>query len=324
MSTTVDLGTDALPRKARPIALDPGMTATQAFVAVATECVEHWRTNEALLVHSRAMPHLHQTRVGIRRLRCAVSLFGPVLERHSPVVSAAHRLRELALPFGHARDLDVLLAGDILEGRHEREVAGLWAARQSAYDEVLHVLHRKRWSRASGALDRALVGVPWQLGDDPPVAELAAAALEKRWRRVAGKHDELPSMTPAQRHRVRIEAKKLRYGCEFFASLYPDDADAGHALRVETSAGEVLTGPLAYAWYVEDVQSTLGAVNDHHIADTLLRSVGAGAPDVDEAALVEAGIQACERLAAIEPFWRRAVLRSVRARRTRNPLRPSV
>ena len=280
MSTSVDLGTDALPRKARPIALDAGMTATRALVVVATECVEHWRTNEALLLHSRAMPHLHQTRVGIRRLRSAVSLFGPVLERHSPVVAAAHRIRELALPFGHARDLDVLLAGDILDGRHEREVAGLWGARQAAYDEVLHVLGAKRWARASGELDRALVGVPWQLVDD-----------------------QIAAMSPAQRHRVRIEAKKLRYGCEFFASLYPEGADAGHAPRVVTSTGEVLTGPLAYAWYVEDVQSTLGAVNDHHVADTLLRSVGGGAPEVDEEALVEAGIRACERLAAIEPFW---------------------
>ncbi|HSF98072.1 MAG TPA: CHAD domain-containing protein [Ornithinibacter sp.] len=304
MSTAVDLGTDAQPRKARPIALDRGMSATQALVVVATECLEHWRTNEALLVHSRAMPHLHQTRVGIRRLRCAVSLFGPVLERHSPVISAAHRLRELALPFGHARDLDVILAGDVLEGRHEREVAGLWQAREAAYDEVLHVLGTTRWTRASTSVDRALVGVPWQLGDDPPVAEVAAAALEKRWRRVAGQHDHVAEMTPAERHRVRIEAKKLRYGCEFFASLYPDTGDAGSALRVVTAPEEVLTGPLAYAWYVEDVQSTLGAVNDHHIADSLLRSVGARAPEVDEAALVETGVQACERLAAIPPFWR--------------------
>lgn len=303
MSTVVDLGTDAIPRKARPIVLDPGMSATQAFVVVATECIEHWRTNEALLVQSRAMPHLHQTRVGIRRLRCAVSLFGPVLERHSPVTAAAHRIRELALPFGPARDLDVLLAGGLLDGHHEHQVAGLWTARQAAYDEVVHILGTKRWHRAGAAFDRALVGVPWQLGEDPPVVDLAAAALEKRWRRVAGIHDHIADLTPAQRHRVRIEAKKLRYGCEFFASLYPD-ADAGSALRVVTGSGEVLTGPLAYAWYVEDVQSTLGAVNDHHVADTLLRSVGAGAPEVDEEALLDAGIRACERLAAIRPFWR--------------------
>ena len=269
MSALVDLGADALPRKAAPISLSAGMSARTAFAVVATECTEHWRTNEARLVQSRAMSHLHQTRVGIRRLRCAVSLFGGVPD-----------------------------------GRHAREVAALFKARESAYDEVLHVLGRPRWHRASAAFDRALLGVPFQLGDDPPVAELAANALEKRWLRVAGQHDHIAEMSPADRHRVRIEAKKLRYGCEFFASLYPHASDAGSGLRVVTSSGEVLTGPQAYAWYVEDVQSALGAVNDHHIADSLLRSVGAGAPEVDEAALVEAGIAACERLAAIEPFWR--------------------
>ncbi len=52
------------------------------------------------------------------------------------------------------------------------------------------------------------------------------------------------------------------------------------------------------------MQSALGAVNDHHTAGSLLRSVGAGAPAVDEAALVEEGVAACHRLAAVEPFWR--------------------
>jgi CHAD domain-containing protein len=299
MSADVDLGADAVPRKAKPITLDPQMSTARAFLVIATECTEHWRTNEALLVHSRAMSHLHQTRVGIRRLRSAVSHFRPVLGRSSPVVAVAHRMRELALPLGPARDLDVILAGDILEGRHQREVAGLWQAREAAYDDVLHTLGSKKWAKAGRALDRGLVGVPDHVDDDTPVAELASRALEKRWRRVAGVHDEIASMTPAERHRVRIEAKKFRYGCEFFASLYAVDAP-----HVVTEDGEELSGPLAYAWYVENVQTALGAVNDHHTADTLLRSVGAGAPEVDETALVQEGVEACERLAAIEPFWR--------------------
>ncbi|GAA4399952.1 hypothetical protein GCM10023168_08090 [Fodinibacter luteus] len=302
MSAAVDLGAGALPRKARAVVLDPETSARHAFLVVAIECTEHWRTNQALLVHSRAMPHLHQTRVGIRRLRSAVSLFAPVLGRRSPVVDAAHRIRELALPFGPARDLDVILAGDILEGRHEREVTGLWTAREAAYDEVVHILRSKRWARTARGLDRSLVGLSGHLDGGPPVPELAARALEKRWRRVAGVHDHIAAMTPAQRHRVRIEAKKFRYGCEFFASLYP--AEAPGIPPVVTPSGEELTGPLAYAWHVEEVQTALGAVNDHHTADSLLRTVGAAAPEVDEAALVDAGIRACERLAAIEPFWR--------------------
>ncbi len=299
MSADIDLGTDALPRKARPISLDPAMSATRAFVVVATECTEHWRTNEAFLVQSRAMPHLHQTRVGIRRLRSAVSLFGPVLGRSSPVVEVAHRIRDLARPFGLARDLDVILAGDLLRDSHTKQVARLWAAREAAYDDVLHALGRKKWEKAGRDLDGALIEVPDRGGDDAHVVDLACRALEKRWRRVAGVHDQISSMTPAQRHRVRIEAKKFRYGCEFFASLYAVDAP-----HVVTDGGEELTGPLAYAWYVENVQTALGAVNDHHTADSLLRSVGAEAPAVDEDALVREGVRACEQLAAIPPFWR--------------------
>jgi len=42
---------------------------------------------------------------------------------------------------------------------------------------------------------------------------------------------------------VRIEAKKLRYGCEFFASFFPTDSPTA-----VTGSGEHLAGPLALAW----------------------------------------------------------------------------
>ena len=294
------LRADAPARKAGPVVLDPGMTASRAFAVVAAECLDHWRTNEALLLDSRAMPHLHQTRVGIRRLRSSFSLFRPVLRDVDGALDAAHRLRRLALPFGHARDLDVILAGRALHGHQVHHVVALTEAREEAYDGVLHTLRSKRWARVGSAIDDVVARARRHPSDDERVEDLAARALEKRWRRVAGVHDRVAEMSPAERHRVRIEAKKLRYGCEFFAGLYADAARP----TVVTDDGEQLSGPLAYAWHVEDVQSALGAVNDHHTAGSLLRSVGAGAPAVDEAALVEEGVAACHRLAAVEPFWR--------------------
>jgi hypothetical protein len=57
------------PRKAAPVALGPGTSPAAAFAAIAAECVDHWRTNEALLLTSRAAPHLHQTRVGHPSMR---------------------------------------------------------------------------------------------------------------------------------------------------------------------------------------------------------------------------------------------------------------
>ncbi|HET6969229.1 MAG TPA: CHAD domain-containing protein [Ornithinibacter sp.] len=298
MTLTAALGGDAEPRKARPVALTADEPASAAFVTVATECVDHWRTNAALLGATRAMPHLHQTRVGIRRLRSSFSLFRPFLGHVPGSAQVAHRLRALALPFGAARDLDVLLAGHHVERLDEGQVRLLWEARQAAYDEVLAVLRSRKWAKASRALDDLLAAAPWDLAHDPPIRPLADRALERRWRRVVRHADHLTELSPHERHRVRIEAKKLRYGCEFFESLY-----AGDAPRVVTETGVVLTGPLAYAWQVEHVQTALGALNDHHTADLRLRSVGSQAPGVDEEALLDTGAAAVRALAAVPPFW---------------------
>jgi triphosphatase len=292
------LGLAAEPRKARPVVLDPRMTAAEAFAVVAAECADHWRTNEARLRASRAVPHLHQTRVGIRRFRSAFSLFHPLVASVPGAFHDVHRLRSLALPFGAARDLDVLLTGPHAErldaAQHER----LTEDRESAYDTVLAVLHSPEWQVAVSDLDALLAGVAtWP--DGGPVVDLARRALEKRSRRVTGTLEHLRGMRPARRHRVRIEAKKLRYGCEFFASLFPAEEPV-----VVTDDGEVLRGPLAHAALAEDVQSALGALNDHATADALLHRVGATAAAVDDAALLDEGIAAVDRLSATAPFWR--------------------
>ncbi len=297
--TTSVLGTDAEARKSRPVTLDPTSTASAAFVVVATECIDHWRANEALLLQSRAMPHLHQTRVGIRRLRSSFSLFRPLLDQVPGAFDVAHRLRTLALPLGPARDLDVLLTGPLVDGLGPDQVAHLAAAREAAYDRVLTILRSGEWADAGFALDALLAGARWPGLDDPSVIELAGQALEKRWRRVVGPVDRLAAMAPQARHRVRIEAKKLRYGCEFFASMYAVDTP-----HVVTDSGVELIGPLAFAWHVEQVQTALGAVNDHATADGLLRTVGSAAPAVDEHHLVDDAVDAVRALAALDPFWR--------------------
>lgn len=296
--TGVALGHDAEARKARAVPLDPASTASEAFVAIAHECVDHWRTNAALLLESRAMPHLHQTRVGIRRLRSSFSLFRPVLDEVPGAFLAAHRLRAMALPLGPARDLDVLLSGPLVDDLDDEQVARLVDDRESAYDVVHAVLRSPDWADAGRTLDGLLLLAPWPGVDDPPLRGLAAQSLEKRWQRVVGHVDRLADMAPITRHRVRIEAKKLRYGCEFFAPLYDVDTP-----RVLTPHGEELAGPLAFAWHVEQVQTELGLVNDHATADELLRSVGASAPAIDEHRLVEEAVDAVRSLAALRPFW---------------------
>jgi CHAD domain-containing protein len=63
-------------------------------------------------------------------------------------------------------------------------------------------------------------------------------------------------MTPAERHRTRILAKRLRYATEFFAPLFP-----GRRAR-------------AYRNALAKLQATLGALNDAAVAAALAAELG--------------------------------------------------
>ena len=233
------------------------------------------------------MPHLHQTRVGIRRLRSSFSLFRPVLRDVDGALDAAHRLRRLALPFGPARDLDVILAGGALHGHQVHHVVALTEAREEAYDGVLHTLRSKRWARAGTRHRRRRRPAPAAI---PPTTRAWRTLPRGRSRSGGGASRACTTASPRCPRPSGIACASRPRSCGTGASSSPACTPTPTRPTVVTDDGEQLSGPLAYAWHVENVQSALGAVNDHHTAASLLRSVGAGAPAVDEAALVEEGV----------------------------------
>lgn len=274
------------------------LDAAQAFGRIATECIDQWRTNEELLLVSRAMPHLHQMRVGIRRLRSSCSL----LRRSVPALTTGRdviaRLREGALPFGRARDLDVLLGSSITEALSHDQLGRLRAEREGAYDVTLTILSSPLWRSVTEEVQRLVADVAGSATPTPPVSTAAGAALERRWRTVVAEGADLAALSPEHRHEIRIEAKKLRYGFEFFHSLY-----AASSPTRETSAGGAVTGALACAGIVEDLQSALGVLNDHASAERLFYSVGAHAPEVDVPGLIEAAQTAQRAVADMPVIW---------------------
>ncbi|ARP79883.1 inorganic triphosphatase [Bordetella genomosp. 8] len=102
------------PRATKPIHLSPGMTPPQGLAAVASECLNQIMRNAAMLaevdtldVYGAGQPeHVHQLRVGIRRLRSAWRLFRGWAEL--PSDDAQNALREYFAAFGANRDQDVL------------------------------------------------------------------------------------------------------------------------------------------------------------------------------------------------------------------------
>lgn len=304
--------------KADPVPLDPEMNAAQAFQAVAFACLRQMRLNETVLLSRRDVEALHQLRVSLRRLRSAFSLFGSVIEdRRIPALKA--ELKRQSEPFGHARNLDVYLGKTLPRERERRpDETGLLilerhleTERAAAHEAVRAVLESHAWRDLLLDLVAWIEAGPW-LGPDNPNADLrdgaaptfATAELERRRRQVKKRGRHLADLDPEARHGVRIAAKKLRYGAEFFAALY----DGKKAAKRHTHFVEALA----------DLQDHLGDLNDIATAHTLAAELARGAP---EGAVFAAGLatadneartgrllaeaaKAHEALIDIRPFWR--------------------
>jgi triphosphatase len=92
------------------------------------------------------------------------------------------------------------------------------------------------------------------------LSSFAERTLRKRHARWVGSAQDLGAMTDAERHRVRIGAKRLRYVAEGFASLY-------RKKRMDR-----------YLHALSKLQDDLGRANDARVAERLLGELAAPAP----------------------------------------------
>ena len=313
------------PSKAEKLALAPEATTGEAFARIAHACLRHMRLNEAVFVHNRDPEALHQLRVALRRLRSAFTLFKPMLGGDATAQRLRAELKRVTEPFGTARNLDVFL-GETLSAEIERrpDEPGLHelrdrlgAQRITAYEAVTAILQSPAWRGLVIDLVTWIEAGPWRSERgvprrDEPARDFAAWALDRMRRRIKRRGRHLARLEPDARHEVRIEAKKLRYGAEFFGTLFT----GRKAPKRHKAFGAALS----------DLQDHLGAMNDlataHAIAAGLaeVREGSGGAP-VSGAALFAAGLtaadneagsakllakaeQAHEDLLEVRPFWR--------------------
>lgn len=246
---------------AAPVALSSDMDVAQGFQAIGWNGLEHLLANYPLVVATGDPEALHQTRVAIRRLRAAGTLFAEVTaDEAGPVLRA--ELKAVATALGPARDLHVLL----------ERVAATARPGDGELDQMMRHLADRR-DKAVGAAQGMLAAEPFQrllfefaawlergdwleqggtAADNQSLARFAGRVLSQRRRKLRRARGRLASMTDAERHRVRIATKKLRYATAFFASLVGDKAQArDHA---------------TFAKALEQLQDSLGELNDMAVA----------------------------------------------------------
>ncbi|MFP1631174.1 CHAD domain-containing protein [Zhengella sp. ZM62] len=273
-----DAGSVAV-RKAVAVHLVRAMPAGEAARSVLRECAAQISANAAAILSSDDPEGPHQLRIGLRRLRSALSIFGKVVDGEAREVLASEA-KWLGREAGKVRDVDVILSEmvePLARARPDDEGAAALAQSVQASASGLRTSFRTTISgpRASAFLRDLQVWVetaPWMTADDTgqakwrgvPARDLAGMVLDKRWKKTRAHARKIGRLTLEQRHELRKELKKLRYAVEFLAPIHAQKKVA------------------PFLAHLKSLQDVFGALNDTRMAETWFAGDPAGA-DADPA-----------------------------------------
>ena len=257
--------------KATPVAVAPDADMQSAFQTIAQACLHQLVANQSVMLDGDS-EGLHQMRVALRRLRAAISLFSDMLpDPQSNALKA--ELKWIMGELGPARELDIFL----------KRVVKPVADRKGPGIAVLSRELRKRregvFARAQAAVEsarfRALVfdtaawieAGDWTRNPDDlsgrlrarPIAPAAAEQLRRRWKAILKRGKRLEALDPQRRHKLRIQAKKLRYASEFFAGAFPRKKSARRRQNFVAT--------------LEKLQDALGDLNDIAVHEELSKGL---------------------------------------------------
>jgi inorganic triphosphatase YgiF len=248
--------------KAADAHLGAAMTAAEAFRMVAYNCLRQLLANEPAMVGGDGEA-LHQMRIALRRLRAAITTFSSVVE-DSQCERIKGKLKWIARELSPARDLDILVAEVLtpLRQQHPEEpgIAGLCRdfrrRRARAYRTAVAAVRSQRFRTLVLEVAEWIETGPWSQDDDDllalrraqPITVLAAQELARRRKKMKKRAQSLKELSAAERHALRIRAKKLRYAVEFFADVFPGNKNAKRCQAALSS--------------LKDLQDSLGALND--------------------------------------------------------------
>jgi triphosphatase len=228
--------------------LQPGQSVDQGLRRMVAAALAQVLPNAAVLADEQvqASPeHLHQLRVGLRRLRSMLRLFGG--EHAGADALWQPQLAELFRQLGASRDLDVW-------------AATLQPALAAAGGPAL-VLPADAADTAIGpALRDARTHTLWlellayaeadapAVDGDPALRQAAGRQLQRLHRRLSQLAAAFDTLDAPGRHRLRRRIKLLRYGVEATAALWPAKAQR------------------RYLAALRGLQDELGACNDVQVA----------------------------------------------------------
>ena len=249
------------PAKAKRARLEASMSPTAAARALVGAGLAQLQANEEGVLVCGDPEFVHQARVAMRRMRSALRLFRrPIRPKRAKAWRDA--LRETARALGEARDWDVFALETLpplartaaTRIQAKRIVAAAEASRLQAREAARAAFRSPDYARTMLEISRWL-GEDGLVQADETLAAFAARLLAKRHKRLQRDCSRLARLDRAGRHRLRIDAKRLRYVADCLGGVFG-------AHRVDP-----------YIEALVDMQDTLGKANDAATAIRLLESL---------------------------------------------------
>jgi inorganic triphosphatase YgiF len=309
------------PVKAVPVDLTVCASAGDGFKKIGGACLKQIIDNEPAIIKGDS-EGVHQMRVGLRRLRAAMSLFSTLL--HDPqTVAIKTELKWLTGELAPAREIEVLM------NRVVKPLKKKGDARRDGVPALLHELAEKRKAaleRVQNAIASArfrsltLEVAAWlEIGNwmkpeddlvcspgEVPIQSFAADQLARRWRKVRKKGKALAQLDARSRHKLRIQVKKLRYAAEFFGDLFRGKRASKRRRK--------------FVAVLQHLQDGLGDLNDIMVDKNLISTTGlrrqrsnpnrafavrllTGREDASLDAAMAAATEGYRAFAESKPFW---------------------
>ena len=256
---------------AEPIELQKQMSAGEAFRIIARSTIRHFAAN-ADAVRELDPDGIHQMRVGLRRLRAAISMFSHLLPGERTEQMKAE-LKWLTSELAPARELDVFVkekinrtTNGLVPRRGGQTIEKEFAARRA--EALEHARDAVNSERSRILLIEVLEWIETTdlgavNGSQAPVRKIAADILHRRLKKLRKAGRDLEKLSNDDKHKFRIRIKKMRYAAQFFKRLFPGKRDRKQLARLSKHS--------------KKIQDALGSLNDfvaHQklAADTALRA----------------------------------------------------
>jgi len=279
-------GEIAAPVKSVPVDLRDDMRVEEGFSVIVQACLAQFQANLPGVLASDDIDYVHQARVALRRLRAALHVFRRVCKLPDELLDG---VRALSAALGPVRDWDVL-CGETLpviaphfadEGAWQFGLSVLEAHRAEARAAMRGDMIQARPGGWLLVFQRWLIKEGWREGSAAQ-HRVQQSALKAWARRKLRKGDRLikqgarayPQMHPAAQHALRIDVKRQRYAAEFFMGMFVGRRQARYQVALQ------------------NVQESLGRINDFRVASRLLTRTSAGLGPMGE--FVQGWLAGCQ------------------------------